>query len=282
MKSKEELIRIYNETVEDIQAGDYESKSGNMVDLLGLKKLKEGTKLYYSTEQSKSGTLDKPLKVYVQNIDTFLKAREMGPKCAVLNMASSTNPGGGVRNGSRAQEEDLCRRSTLLYSLYSLTSWGKDIFGFSKKDDRYPIPSRGGIYSPNVCVFRDAVTYNKLDNPFICSVISVAGVVHPKIDHNTGMLERKYIPIVKGKIRTILRIAKENKHTKLVLGALGCGAFKNPPKHIAMLFKEVFDEQEFSNSFEEICFAILEDNNSRKEHNPDGNLKPFTEIFGEE
>ena len=57
MKSKEELIRIYNETVEDIQAGDYESKSGNMVDLLGLKKLKEGTKLYYSTEQSKSGTL---------------------------------------------------------------------------------------------------------------------------------------------------------------------------------------------------------------------------------
>ena len=281
MKSREELIRIYKETVEDIQLGDYESSNGNMVDLVGLKKLREGTKFYYSIEQGKPGTLSGPAKIYVQNIDTFLKAKEMGSGCAVLNMASSSTPGGGVKNGSRAQEEELCRRSTLLYSLYSFTSWGKELFGFSKKD-KYPIPSMGGIYSPDVCVFRDSLTYKKLDNPFLCSVISVAGVVHPKIDTTTGLVERKYVPVIKGKIRTILRIAKENKHTKLVLGALGCGAFKNPPKHIAMLFKEVLDEPEFNRSFEEICFAILEDNNSKREHNPEGNLKPFADIFGME
>lgn len=37
----------------------------------------------------------------------------------VLNFASPVNPGGGVRKGSSAQEEDLCRKSSLLLSLES-------------------------------------------------------------------------------------------------------------------------------------------------------------------
>lgn len=85
----------------------------------------------------------------------------------------------------------------------------------------------------------------------------------------------------KRKIRTILRIALDNNHTKLVLGALGCGAFKNPPSHVARLFKEVLEEPEFIGAFEEICFAILDDGNSGRDHNPNGNLKPFADVFGE-
>ena len=70
-----------------------------------------------------------------------------------------------------------------------------------------------------------------------------------------------------------------NGHSKLVLGAFGCGAYSCPSRHVALLFKEVLQEKEFDHSFEEICFAIIEDKNSLK-NNKEGNLKPFKEIFG--
>jgi uncharacterized protein (TIGR02452 family) len=64
-----------------------------------------------------------------------------------------------------------------------------------------------------------------------------------------------------------------------VLSAFGCGAFANPPNHIARLFKEVFLEDEFLGVFKYIVFAIYEDHNSSKAHNPYGNVLPFLEVF---
>ena len=61
----------------------------------------------------------------------------------------------------------------------------------------------------------------------------------------------------------------------IVLGAFGCGAFHNPPKHIARLFHEVIDEEEFKDKYKLIAFAILEDHNSPR----GGNLQPFIEEF---
>ena len=84
---------------------------------------------------------------------------------------------------------------------------------------------------------------------------------------------------IKNKIRTILRIGLKHGHDALVLGALGCGAFHNPPRHIAKLFHEVIYENEFANKFKLIVFAILDDHNSHKSHNRDGNFLPFKEEF---
>ncbi len=57
----------------------------------------------------------------------------------------------------------------------------------------------------------------------------------------------------------------------IVLSAFGCGAFRNPPDHIARLFKSVCDE--FTGCFRVIAFAILEDHNSAR--NAEGNVLPF-------
>jgi len=65
----------------------------------------------------------------------------------------------------------------------------------------------------------------------------------------------------------------------LVLGAFGCGAFANPPNHMAELFKEVLLEKEFIKKFKFIVFSIFEDHNSNKRHNPNGNVLPFLEVF---
>ena len=63
------------------------------------------------------------------------------------------------------------------------------------------------------------------------------------------------------------------------LSALGCGAFKNPPKHIALLFKSVI--YQYAGYFDKICFAIIDDHNTGNQINPHGNFLPFEEILHE-
>ena len=95
-----------------------------------------------------------------------------------------------------------------------------------------------------------------------------------------GLMEKKYVHIVKKKIRSVLRTAILTGNTCLVLGAWGCGAFGCPSKHMASLFKKILDEEEFKGRFSRICFAILEDQNSVRENNKEGNYKPFKDLFG--
>ena len=94
-----------------------------------------------------------------------------------------------------------------------------------------------------------------------------------------GMIADHHVEPIKNKIRTIFRIGLAHGHDSLVLGALGCGAFRNPPRHVARLFYEVMDELEFKNKYRRIVFAILDDHNAHQSHNPEGNYKPFADEF---
>ena len=119
--------------------------------------------------------------------------------------------------------------------------------------------------------------YALLDNPFRAAVISVASLnYNPKHGHNSldenGNIPEADKPVLKEKIRTILRIGILKGHDSLVLGALGCGAFCTPPAQMARLFHQVLDEEEFVDRFRKIVFAIIDSPSSN-------NFKPFLKEF---
>lgn len=179
---------------------------------------------------------------------------------AVLNMANQYTPGGGWKSGCGAQEENLFRRTDLMNHLLSGVE--------------YPLPEFGGAFSANVTVFRgtEAEGYPLLDSPFKVNVISVAACVSPPVIG--GRLRDDYAEKTRRKIRMIFFIARETGVRHIVVSAFGCGAFRNPPQHVAELFREVLDDG-FGGAFASVVFAILNDHNSP----PGGNLAPFRRAF---
>ena len=187
-------------------------------------------------------------------------------KVAVLNLASRSNPGGGVHWGAGAQEEYCFRCSDYFRSLYQYEDYGCR-YGVARSDESYR--NFGAVYSPGVTIFRgtEAEGYPFIENPWQVNFIAVAGINRPDTvtmqDGREWMTERM-AAITRNKLRTILNIAIDNEIDILVLGAIGCGAFHNPPHHVALLFKEILAEPVYRHAFKKVVFAIKKDRNSRK------------------
>lgn len=273
----------YRDTISIVNQGYYVTDKGKKVVIDGSDEMARNTRFYskvFSVNDIPSvGTTE----IRVENIDCLaegMKLIDEGYNPAVLNMASRRNPGGGVLTGAGAQEETLFRRTNLFRSLYQFAPFAS-LYGIKPSDRQYPLDRHyGGIYTPNATLFREDESHNYrlMDTPYKMSFIAVAGINRPDLDER-GLIADYLIDTVKDKMRTILRIGLDNGHDSLVLGALGCGAFCNPPRHIARLFHEVIDEPEFSGKYRLLVFAILEDRNSHRSHNREGNYKPFAKEF---
>ena len=291
-KQKEEvrfLLRsmradVFKHTVFLVQQGYYFNEEQKKINFPDASTMMAGTKFYdFLQTVHHIPTMINETIVKVENIDCLLAAENLlneGYHPAVLNMASRQNPGGGVQNGAGAQEENLFRRSNLFQSLYQFAPFASN-FGLHKSKHQYPLDRNfGGIYTPHATVFRGTEQdgYPLLDTPYQMSFIAVAGINRPALASPERIAPELVGPI-KNKIRTIFRIGLLHGHDSLVLGALGCGAFRNPPSHIARLFHEVMEEKEFKNKYRLLLFAILDDHNARLKHNPDGNYLPFVREF---
>lgn len=282
---KQLRCREFRNTVILVNNGFYFTEENERVIFDSEMPMVEGTR-FYNTEIliDRDTSTDWDTIIEVQNIDCLECACNMideGYNPAVLNMANRRNPGGGVTTGAGAQEETLFRRTNLFRSLYQFADYAGN-YGVKKSHFQYPLDRDfGGVYTPGVTLFREdeAHGYKLMDQPVKMSIISVAGMNRPKLTPDGLQIIASLTDAVKNKIRTILRIGIVHNHDSLVLGALGCGAFRNPPRHIAKLFHEVINEPEFHGRFAKIVFAILEDHNSRLIHNPEGNYFPFYEEF---
>lgn len=193
-------------------------------------------------------------EIVVLDSDTFDAAESLHTANAqfttgVMNMASERNVGGGFLEGAPAQEETLCRRSTLYPCLLAV------------KDNYYPISPAAVLVSPDIAVFRrgvdDDFRFLAPDEVFFVTVISVAAVRNPKIQ-NDRFENHSDRQLTLTKIRETLRAAYHAGCRQLVLGALGCGAFHNPPEAVAELFRQVLLDPEFSGAFEKIVFAVID------------------------
>lgn len=202
--------------------------------------------------------------IQVLSEDCLLTARRLADRNPlVLNMASRRNPGGGVETGAGAQEECLFRSSNYYRTLYPIRSL-------------YPMDRNyGGSYSSNVTVFRGLEDdgYPLLEEPFRTNFVAVAALSNPYLNYDGSYTPEDELTM-KNKIRTILNIAVVFGHKVLILSAFGCGAFHNPPHHVARLFKEVLDKPAYQGHFEEIHFSIKPDHNDIS-----GNCRAFREVF---
>lgn len=106
----------------------------------------------------------------------------------------------------------------------------------------------------------------------------MAALSGPRIGPD-GLMLPEETEITLDKMRTIFRIGLMQGHDSLVLSAMGCGAFANPPAHIAKLFHQVILEDEFRDKYRMIDFAILDGYRTGLRHNPEGNLVPFQREF---
>jgi len=173
-------------------------------------------------------------------------------RIASLNFASARKPGGGFLNGAVAQEEALCYSSTLYPSLLEFPS-----FYDKHQDGRY---SDNLIYSPDVVFFRDEEL--NLCKPAISDVITIAAPNAGALNSSAGLEE-----IFLRRIHKICDVAADNNVTSLILGAWGCGVFKNDPYMVAKCFATVLPKF----GIKRVRFSILGDQ-----------LDIFKEVLGEQ
>ena len=280
---KQKNAEIFRETTKCIKAGGYTTPSGKQIHFDFTRMLQMGKCFHQEIPALNVPDVTGGTKVMVERNDCLVAAERLvkeGYNPALLNFASAGHPGGGVETGARAQEETICRRSTLTRSIYAYDSRYAG-YGYELQvGDHYPIVGDyAAVYSPDVTVFREGLDCLLMENPYNVAVISCAalnlnGRYAIKLTAD-GRLPQRAIDITRNKIRTVFRIGLSYGHDALVLGAFGCGAFRNPPAEIARIFHEVMEEPEFKDKYRLITFSIIEDHNSNNR-----NLRAFGEEFG--
>ena len=281
---KQKNADIFRETTKYIKAGGYTTPSGKQIQFDYTRMLQRGKCFHQELPVVSAPDVPGGTKVMVESNDCLVAAERLvkeGYSPALLNFASAGHPGGGVETGARAQEETICRRSTLTRSIYTFDPKYAAKYGYELQDgDHYPIVyDFCAVYSPNVTVFREGLDCLLMENPYdvaviTCAALNLNGKYAIKLTPD-GHMPKAAVDITRNKIRTVFRLGLIYGNDALVLGAFGCGAFKNPPAEIARLFHEVMEEPEFKNKYRLITFSIIEDHNSQNR-----NLRDFEEEFG--
>ena len=174
-----------------------------------------------------------------------------------LNFASAKNPGGGFLKGSSAQEESLARSSSLYLSLIRFK---KPFYEYNKRSP--------GVYTDRI-IFSPRITFFKDDRGKTVPARVFSVITSPAVNAGATREEQTEISrLMRVRMGKVLSVAAEHGVRRLVLGAFGCGVFKNDPKVVAAMWKELLAEDVFRGAFDHIVFAC---------YGPEENLIAFQE-----
>ncbi|MEU8088194.1 TIGR02452 family protein [Micromonospora sp. NPDC049101] len=243
------LREIARQTVAIADSGRYRTGAGAEVDVgEDVRAAVAGTRLHLPDEVPAAGDA-KPGggRVEVTDESTLQAARRLAPGAACLVFASARSPGGGFLSGAQAQEESIARSS----ALYACLRAAPEFYAFHRdqRDLRY---SDRVIFSPDVPVFRDDEG-DLLDQPYTTSFLTAAApnlgaILREQPEHAAG------VPAVLARrARRVLEVAAAHGRRTLVLGAWGCGVFRNDPATVADAFAYALREVD---RFDHVVFAI--------------------------
>ncbi|XZF12899.1 TIGR02452 family protein [Chitinophagaceae bacterium MMS25-I14] len=199
-----------------------------------------GSKKYSTTfEVINETTLDAMRRLHSKGHD----------KIMLLNFASARNPGGGFLRGAPAQEESIARVS----GLYPCLSKDVTYYNYNRSRETM-LYSDYMIYSPGVPVFKNED--GSLMNDFqSVSIITAAAVNAGELMRHTPEAANEIEPVMRIRTEKVLSLAAKHSHETLILGAWGCGVFKNDPEMIAALFHEAIHGK-YKGHFRHIAFAV--------------------------
>ncbi|WP_283133161.1 TIGR02452 family protein [Rhizohabitans arisaemae] len=244
---------IARETVDILDAGGYATRSGRRVSLAeDVARAVAGTRLHPPGEVLAGGEARPEQRIEVVNESTLVAGRRLtagDADVACLVFASAMNPGGGFLNGAQAQEESLARSSALYPCLVAVPEFHDH--HRARQDPRY---SDHVVHSPRVPVFRDD-SGELLDEPYRVTFLTAAAPNAGAVGRERPEAVASLPATLRARAARVLDVAAAHGHRRLVLGAWGCGVFRNDPTVVAGAFAAALGGRP---RFDHVCFAVLD------------------------
>lgn len=254
---------VAKETISILEQEYYYNDTGTKVDISKMHQQsvqnsrlitpQEGAQMLESRQLTELSN-DKQATIVLKNQSTvaaILELKEQGAtSIGVLNFASAKNPGGGFLNGAMAQEESLAASGGLYETLCAHPEYYEE-----NRKNRSMMYLDYAIFSPEVVFFRDA-QFRLLEKPQTASVLTL-----PAVNMGQVLLKQENAlqaeEVMRRRMELCLEIFRRMQTRQIILGAYGCGVFRNDPHKVAGWWKQLLDNG-YNNVFDSIYFAVLD------------------------
>ncbi len=255
---------LARQTLTIVERGAYCSPGGRVVDIASaVSQCLDATRSYSpdDLERLRQDVLSRPAGWRATDIEVVNEttlaglARVLstgGGPVAALNFASAKNPGGGFLSGSQAQEESLARSSASYASLLRAEEYYR-----RHRASPSCLYSDAMILSPGCPVFRDDDGQLR-DEPYLVTFITSAAPNAGAIAVNRPEESPRVPEVLRRRSELVLALAASQGYRRLVLGAWGCGVFRDDPALVAGAFSAHLRDGQWAGRFDRVVFSVFD------------------------